>query len=175
MKFDIVMVCPPWKRYGVFRKRLIFGDLIPPKIRRELEAFEFIDHSLKNFTSPDHLVFVWAKKKNVNSYRSHMFLLGYRAHGSMTWVRPKWKIGSNKKTVEFLMIFSKGNMPLLPDEYVNIAESAFAKTVSDRLAKPLEAYKLLENEFPKLQKLQIYGWTKRPGWTVFHRNEEKIK
>ena len=175
MKFDIIMVCPPWKRYGVFRNRLIFGDIIPPKIRRELDAFEFIDHSLQNFTSPDHLVFVWAKKKNVNGYRSHMFQLGYRARGSMTWVRPKWKIGNNGKTVEFLMIFSKGNMPILTDEYMNMSEAVFTETIAERTAKPQEAYKLLEKEFPTLRKLQVYGWTDRPGWTVFHRNDDKIK
>ena len=175
MKFDIIMVCPPWKRYGVYRRRLILGDEIPPKIRRSLEAFEFIDHALRNFTSPDHMVFVWAKMKNATDYRAHMSMLGYQVRGSMSWVRPKWKTGSSEKTVELLMIFSKGKIPLLTDDYMNMTESSFTETVTDRIAKPQEAYKLLEKEFPDLRKLQVYGWTKRPGWSVFHRNDEKIK
>jgi N6-adenosine-specific RNA methylase IME4 len=175
MKFDIIMVCPPWKRYSVYSNRLILGDLIPPEIRRELEAFEFIDQALIDFASPDHMVFVWVKMKNATTYRTHMSRLGYRVRGSMTWIRPKWKIGSTEKTVEFLMIFSKGKIPVLSDEYLNMTESAFTETVSDKLEKPKEAYQLLEKEFPDLRKLQLYGWTDRPGWTVFHKNDDKIK
>jgi N6-adenosine-specific RNA methylase IME4 len=176
MKFDIVMICPPWKRWNTYRRRpIVLGDQIPPKIGRALEAFEFLEHSLGEFTSPDHMIFVWVTKKHSMDFREYLTRLGYQIRGSIMWVRPKWKSGGAQKTTEFLLIGSKGRIPVLSDEYMNIAESAFAGTVTNKLQKPKDAYELLENEFPRQRKLQLYGWTCRPGWTVFHKNDDKIK
>ncbi len=176
MKFDMVMVCPPWKRFGAYRRRpIILGDEIPPKTQRALEAFEFIEHTLRDFTSSDHMVYMWVNQKNVIDCRAYMSRLGYEMRGSIMWVRPKWKPGSYEKTVEFLLVGSKGKIPAFSNEYMNMIESAFTGMVTNRLAKPKDAYELLEMEFPGSRRLQLYGWTRRPGWTVFHRNDQKIK
>jgi N6-adenosine-specific RNA methylase IME4 len=174
MMFDIVMVCPPWKWFGIYRRRpIVLPDVIPPSIRRALEAFEFIEQSLRDFTASDHIAFVWVTSKKSMDGRAYMSSLGYQVRGSFMWVRPKWKPGSSEKTVEFLLICSKGKIPALSDEYMNRVESAFTGTVSHKSEKPQDTYELLENEFPNLRKLQLYGWTRRPGWTVLHRNEQK--
>jgi N6-adenosine-specific RNA methylase IME4 len=165
MKFNLIMVCPPWKRFNRFRTRgPCLPDNLPPKLQRSIEAFEFIQQILRDFTTDEHLVFIWVPGKYAMDYREYMARLGYTTRGSFIWVRPKWKSGSDEKTMEFLMVCHKGKMPQVSDHYVK-----------NRSAKPESAYKFLEEEFPWARKLQVYGNTKRPGWTVFHRNEEKIK
>jgi N6-adenosine-specific RNA methylase IME4 len=77
--------------------------------------------------------------------------------------------------MEFLLVGHKGEMPQVSDHYLKMADSHFTGTVKTRSAKPESAYEFLEAEFPFATKLQVYGYTKRAGWTVFHRNDEKIK
>lgn len=176
MKFNLIMVCPIWKRFNRFRKRgPCLPDNLPPKLQRSIEAFEFIQQILRDFTRDAHMVFVWVPGKYTLDCREYMTRLGYTTRGSFIWVRPKWKRGSDKKTMEFLMVCQKGEMPKLSDHYLKMADSHFPGTVKSRSAKPKSAYEFLEEEFPSATKLQIYGYTKRPGWTVFHRNDEKIK
>jgi N6-adenosine-specific RNA methylase IME4 len=176
MTFNLIMICPPWKHFNRFRTRsMILPDNIPPKLNRSIMAFEFIQQILRNFTRGDHLVFVWVPGKFTSDYREYMVRQGYTSHGSFMWIRPKWKMGSDKKTVEFLLVFHKGNMPKLSDHYIKMADSHFSGTVKSRSEKPESAYELLEEEFPMASKLQVYGYTNRPGWTVFHQNDDKIK
>lgn len=176
MNFNLIMVCPPWKRFTRFRTRgPCLPDNVPPKLNRAIEAFEFIQHILRDFTAHAHMVFVWVPGKYATDCREYMSRLGYTARGSFVWERPKWKRGSDKKTIEFLIVCHKGEMPQLSDRYLKMADSHFTGTVKNRLAKPESAYAFLEDEFPWAIKLQIYGWTTRPGWTVFHKNDKKIQ
>lgn len=176
MNFNLIMVCPPWKRFNRFRTRgPCLPDNLPPKLNRSIEAFEFIQHILRDFTADEHMVFVWVPGKYATDCREYMAHLGYTACGSFIWVRPKWKRGSDKETIEFLIVCHKGEMPQLSDRYLKMADSHFTGTVKNRSAKPESAYEFLEEEFPWAIKLQIYGWTTRPGWTVFHKNDKKIQ
>ncbi|GAC1310416.1 MAG: hypothetical protein NVSMB24_27600 [Mucilaginibacter sp.] len=73
------------------------------------------------------------------------------------------------------MVCHKGDISQVSDHYFNMEDSYLPGTVNNRSAKPESAYEFLEKEFPWAMKLQVYGWTKRPGWTVFHKNNEKIQ
>lgn len=176
MKFNLIMVCPPWKRFNRFRTRgPCLPDNLPPKLKRSIETFDFIQQILRDFTTAEHLVFIWVPGKYAMDCREYMTRLGYTTRGSFIWVRPKWKSGSDEKTMEFLMVCHKGKMPQVSDHYLKMTDSHFVGTVKNRSAKPESAYGFLDEEFPQAKKLQIYGCNKRPGWTVFHRNDEKIK
>lgn len=176
MKFNVIMLCPPWKRFNLFRTRgPCLPDNLPPRLQRSIEAFEFIQQILRDFTNEVHMVFVWAPGKYALDCREYMARMGYTIRGSFVWVRPKWKKGSGKKTMEFLLACHQGQMPQVSDHYLQMTDSHFPGTVKNRSAKPESAYEFLEKEFPCAMKLQIYGYTKRPGWTVFHRNEPNIK
>ena len=170
------MICPPWKWFNRFRTRgPCLPDNSPPKLQRSIQAFEFIQQVLRNFTADRHMVFVWVPGKYATDCREYMTRLGYATRGSFIWVRPKWQSGSDKKTMEFLMVCHKGEMPQVSDHYLKMTDSHFPGTVRKRLEKPESAYEFLEEEFPLATKLQVYGYTERPGWTVFHKNDHKIK
>ena len=176
MKFNLIMICPPWKRFNRFRTRgACLPDNLPPKLQRSIEAFEFIQQILSDFTTDNHMVFIWVPGKYAMDCRKYMARLGYTTRGSFLWVRPKWKRGSDKKTMEFLMVCHKGEMFHVSDHYLKMTDSHFPGTVKTRLEKPESAYEFLEEEFPRASKLQVYGHTNRSGWTVFHRNDIKLK
>ena len=176
MNFNLIMVCPPWKQFNRFRTRgPCLPDNLPPKLQKSIEAFEFIQQILRNLTAEKHMVFVWVPGKYAMDCREYMACLGYTIGGSFTWLRPKWKRGSDKKTIEFLMVCHKGEMYQVSDAYLKMEDSYFTGIVKKQTAKPESAYEFLEKQFPCATKLQVYGWTKRPGWTVFHKNDDKIQ
>jgi len=172
MKFSIVMICPPWKRYRKYR--LASGSMIdnlPGKMLRAWLAFRFIENGLSSFTSANHIALVWAASKNTEDCKAYMRKLSYELHGTMIWVRPRWKIGTAEKVAEYLMVFTKGNADDLPAVLKGKLETTFTQEVTKRCQKPADAYQFIDAVFPGIEKLQIYGQTTRPGWTVFHRNE----
>ncbi|MES2060432.1 MAG: MT-A70 family methyltransferase [Bacteroidota bacterium] len=176
MKFDLIMICPPWKLYNRYRTRgPCLPDNLPPQLQRSINAFEFIRQALWNFTADRHTVVVWVPSKQAVDCRKYMARLGYTVGGTFTWLRPRWQRGSDKKTMEYLMVCHKGDVCQVSLHFLNMEIPNFPGTVKKRSAKPASVYEFLEKEFPLASKLQVYGWTKRPGWTVLHRNDEKIK
>jgi hypothetical protein len=86
MNFNLIMVCPPWKRFDRFRTRaLILPDNLPPKLNRSIEAFEFIQQVLRNYTKGAHMIFVWVPGKYTSDCREYLTRLGYTTHGSFVW------------------------------------------------------------------------------------------
>ena len=175
MKFDVIMVCPPWKLFNRYRTRgPCLPDNLPPKLQRSIDAFEFIRQILWNFAADKHTVFVWVPTKYAMDCRQYMARLGYTVGGVFTWLRPKWKRGSNKKALEFLMVCHKGEVSQVSVHFLKMEDSDLPGTVRKQTAKPESAYEFLEKEFPWASKLQVYGRNRRPGWTVFHKNNKKI-
>jgi N6-adenosine-specific RNA methylase IME4 len=171
MKFNLIMVCPPWKHYNRYKTRgPILSDYLPPKLDRAMQAFEFIRDILRDFTTDEHIAAVWVPVNHAIACREYMIGLGYTAGGSFTWLRPNLKKFSERNRMEFLIIFYKGKMSQIADRYLQKADAHFTGMVKRRSAKPDNAYRFLEEEFFLANKLLVYGWTTRPGWTVFHKN-----
>ncbi len=171
MKHEVFMICPPWKQYRIYKRSPMFLiDNIPPKLLKALVAFRFMENCLNQLSSPDHVVFIWVTEKYTEECKDYMKHLGYEYHKYLIWHRPKWKRGSSKKVLEYLMVYYKGKMhaPVLP--FPDSLETPFTGRVKDRERKPADAYAMIEAMFPIRPKLQIYGFTHRTGWNVFHHN-----
>jgi N6-adenosine-specific RNA methylase IME4 len=174
MKCEVIMICPPWKQYRIYRRsHRILTDNIFPKMLKAMLAFQFLGECLEYLVSPDHVVFIWVTEKFTEECKDYMKRLGYQYHQYLIWHRPKWKRGASKEVFEYLMVYYKGTLPLRQITFPDPLKSPFTARVKNRKRKPADAYNLIESLFPNRSKLQIFGYTRRPGWNVIHHNNKK--
>jgi len=173
MRTEVFMVCPPWDHYRAYKRSAIWlMDNIPRKMMNAKEAFAFIADCLFKMSAPEHVVFIWVPNKFTEECRDYMKRLDYQYHQYYVWIRPKWKLGTTKQVAEYLMVFYKGKQP--PKiEFAETFAQPFTGKVKSRDQKPDDAYAMIEARFPYGDKLQVYGFTRRPGWDVCHRNLKK--
>ncbi|WP_158642797.1 MT-A70 family methyltransferase [Mucilaginibacter ginsenosidivorax] len=168
MKHEVIMICPPWKQYRIYRRsHKILTGTISPKMVKAMVAFQFLGDCLEYLTSPDHIVFIWVTEKFADDCRDYMKHLGYQYHQYLAWQRPKWKRGTSKEVLEYLMVYYKGALFSSAMTFPDPLKSPFTGRVKNRKYKPADAYALIESIFPNRSKLQVFGSTRRPGWNVF--------
>jgi len=171
MKHEVYMICPPWRQYRAYKQSQHWMmDNLPPKTLEAMKAFNFIRDCLNLSSSPDQMVFVWVTNKFTNDCRVFMKRLGYTYCNYLVWYRPKWKRGTAKMVLEYLMVFYKGRSlsPAVP--FPEPLTHAFKEKVKYKGEKPTGAYALIESMFPLRYKLQVFGLTTRPGWDLFSHN-----
>jgi N6-adenosine-specific RNA methylase IME4 len=152
---------------------MLMVDNIPPRMRKAMLVFGFLEDCLNQLISSDHIVFIWVTEKFTEECKDYMKRLGYEYHQYLIWYRPKWNRGSSKKVFEYLMIYYKGKLPLRQITFPDPLKSPFTAGVKNRKRKPADAYALIESLFPNRSKLQIWGYTRRPSWNVIHHNNHK--
>lgn len=172
MKYELIMACPPWKHFRSYRfAAASLSDQIPPKYQRALNAFGFVFDNLRELSTADHIFLVWAAGKHCADFKGDMEWREYRYHGAIPWVRPRWRPGSGEKTIEYLLVYSKGNIAELAGDAALQSPQGFTGKVRDRQHKPLDAYQWIDSLFPNRRKMQLYGADRHPGWTICHRTE----
>lgn len=174
MKHEVIMICPPWKQYRIYRRsHKILTDNISSKMMKAMLTFQFLGDCLEHLTSPDHIVFIWVTEKFTEECKDYMKCLGYQYHQYLLWHRPKWKRGASKEVLEYLMIYYKGALFSPAITFPDPLKSPFIGRVKDRGHKPADAYEMVETLFPIRAKLQVFGSTRCPGWNVFRHNGKK--
>jgi N6-adenosine-specific RNA methylase IME4 len=172
MKYELFMLCPPWKKYRLYkRSKLILTDSISSEMWRAIRAFDFLKSCLAELACNEHIVFVWVTDKFTEDCREYMGSLGYTFDRCLFWKRPKWKRGSMSEVFEYLMVFQKDGYKAPLRKYPDTLESPFSGKVRTRTEKPDDAYSLIEELYHARAKVQLFGSCRRPGWDLFHRND----
>jgi N6-adenosine-specific RNA methylase IME4 len=172
MKYELFMICPPWKQYRAYKKsNKILTDSIPPKIWRAIRAFNFIECCLTDVASKHHIVLVWVTEKFTEDCCEYMNRLDYQYDTYLIWKRAKWKRSNTGEVFEYLFVFQKDGYWPPKSAFPEPLASPFTGKVKHRNQKPEDAYAMIEELYPTRAKVQIFGNCMRRGWDVFHRND----
>lgn len=172
MKYELFMICPPWKQYRVYkRSHKILSDSLPPKMWRAIRAFNFIETCLADLALQEHVIMVWVTGKFTEECDEYMARLGYRYDAYLLWKRPKWKRGSATQVFEYLMVYQKDGYKTPVRNFPDPLEAPFTGKVKFRGQKPEDAYAFVETLYPTRAKVQLFGSCRRPGWDIFSRND----
>ncbi|MFD2146290.1 hypothetical protein [Mucilaginibacter antarcticus] len=172
MRYELFMICPPWKQFRAYkRSNKILTDSIPPKMWRALRAFNFMECCLSELASNELVVFVWVTEKFTEDCREYMSHLGYKYDTYLMWKRPKWKRCTAVEVFEYLFVFHKDGYWPPKGDFPDPLASPFTGKVKHRGEKPEDAYALLEKLYPTRVRIQLFGSCSRRGWDVFHRNK----
>ena len=131
---------------------------------------EIIDlHSdvFNRLTNKKHNVFMWTIDKYLIDAEQFMNKLGYTRHARIIWDKVTGQ--ATAFTVRFsheylLWFYKKGNI-LMPDKDMRGKYSdVIREQVKRHSQKPEAAYKMLEDMFPDVTKLELFARNQRDGW-----------
>ena len=179
-KYEIVYSDPPWrqKKGGLRKSR-------PNQIREldystmSLEDIQtFHNDFLKNNTSENHTVFMWAIDKFLPETEKMMAELGYKLHARMVWdkengVAPAFTV---RYTHEYLLWYYKSPMMKIATDQRGKFKTCFREKSTKHSKKPTVAYEMIEKLYPEARKIELFARNERVGWDCFGNEvvEKKI-
>lgn len=168
-KYSIIYADPPWqKKKGGLRKSR-------PNQSRELDYETISIEKIKEIlsvvkTEERHNFFVWTIDEFLWDCEKMMNELGYSLHCRMIWdkengVAPAFTI---RYSHEYLLWFYKKGKMLKP---VSEMRGKFTTVLREKSTKhskkPEYAYKMLENMFPEVKKIELFARNTREDWDSF--------
>lgn len=167
------MINPKWSQYKDYKMaKMNLSESIPQEEIRAMRAFHFLEECLRDLSYPNHILFVWVTEYYVQDCCSYMNRLGYRYYARFIWTN---KPANVQPAREYLLMYYKGNFLPFTINFSGPLKLTFTGSVKTQKCKPAAAYSMIDAFYPYWSKLQLFGWTRRPGWSVFHQNEKKYK
>jgi N6-adenosine-specific RNA methylase IME4 len=163
MKFEVLMIVPPWNLFRTYsRSYFHLTDRIPGKMFRATAAFGFLEECLRTMSKPDHVVLVWVRDRYLEDCKYYFNSLGYRYDRLFIWTGPRKSKGS-KRSCEYLLQFQKGAGIIARMPAPEPSSIVFSGSAGKRKGKPDQAYAIVETRYPACAKIQLFGNLRRPG------------
>jgi N6-adenosine-specific RNA methylase IME4 len=167
------MINPQWSLYKDYKMaKMNLSESIPPEEIRAMRSFHFLEDCLRDLSFPNHILFVWVTEYYMQDCCGYMNRLGYRYYARFIWAK---KAANAQPAREYLKMYYKGIFLPFTINFSGPFKLMFTGSVKTQESKPAAAYKMIDDFYPYWSKLQIFGWTRRPGWSVFHQNDKKLK
>ena len=176
MQYKVIMISPDWQLYHIYKlSKLNLSESIPSEEIRAMTSFHFLEDCLRELSFPNHVLFVWIMEEDLDNCNDYMNRLGYRYYAQFTWAKFSGNADQTAFGSEYLLMYYKGTFLPFTISAKTPLKLVFTGKVNTRKNKPADAYNLIDGLYPCWSKLQIFGWTKRPGWSIFHQNEKLYK
>lgn len=163
-EYDIIYADPPWKqKKGGIRK-------CRPNQKRnldyetiELKDIEDIIRGVKK--SENHILFIWTidkflieTEKMFNDYRLHARIIWDKGNG----IAPAFTV---RYTHEYLLWFYKEKMIPINKDFRGKYTTILREKSRKHSQKPISAYEMIENLYPKQSKIELFARNRREGWS----------
>lgn len=153
-KFDVVYADPPWK-YNV-KLRGTAEDYYDTMSIKEIK-------DVKPPTSENAVLFLWATNPMLQDALELMRHWGFEYKTNIVWIKNKITTGFYVRGQhELLLIGIKGDAH--PPQQSNRKSSVIMAPISKHSEKPKEVYKIIEEMYPDLSKIEMFARDKREGW-----------
>lgn len=177
-RYDIIYTDPPWPQTKSNLRKT------RPNQRKNLDYQTCDISEIKHIHSialalcnAKHNVFMWTIDKYLHDAEEMMLDLGYRLHARMIWdkkngIAPAFTV---RFAHEYLLWFyRKGNM-LMPDKALRGKYTTVMREPSTiHSVKPLAAYVMIEQLFPRSGKLELFARNCRDGWDCWGNELERL-
>lgn len=170
-KYSIIYTDPPWQQTKGGAKKVRPNSSGKP-LDYQVMSMGYIKalHGLilPTITEKKHNVFMWTIDKYLHETEWMMEELGYRLHARIIWDKcngpnPAYTLRFSNEYL--LWFYQKGNI-LMPCDNMRGKYTTVIREQSQRphSKKPIAAYEMFENMFPRTKKLEMFARNKREGW-----------
>ena len=160
-KYALVLADPPWKYNFISTPGRRIENQYPTMTNEELAV-----HPIQDSFADDCLMFMWSPSPKLEDALELLRAWGFQFISSGVWVKDKIGMGFYfRQQHEFILIGRRGDPPkALPETLVS---SVFDARRTAHSVKPTALHEMLEEQFPALPKLELFGRTEREGWAVW--------
>lgn len=167
-KYDVIYTDPAWKQTkGNTRKcRPNQGKELDYKTL-DMEDIKLIHEQAIKLCNEKHNIFMWTIDKYLHETEQMMKELGYELHARMIWdkengIAPAFTVRFSHEYL--LWFYKKGNMLMPCTEMRGKYTTVLREQSTKHSKKPICAYEMIENMFPKAAKLEMFARNYREGW-----------
>lgn len=162
--YDIILADPPWKYDADMDHSRSIENHYPT-----MEIEEICD--LQPPCAKDAALFLWATAPKMNEALRVMERWGFKYTTQAVWV--KNHIGCGwwfRNRHELLLVGRRGGIKCPEPEYR--VDSVIEEPRGEHSEKPERVYRIIENAYPNLRKLELFSRKPRAGWTAWGHNAE---
>lgn len=166
--YDIFYSDPPWKQSkgNLRRCRPNQGRSLDYQTC-SLDEIKDIHKKALTHCADKHNVFMWTIDKYLHDTEQMMKELGYELHARFVWdkengVAPAFTV---RFAHEYLLWFYKKGKMLMPVKETRGKYTTILREQSTKHSKkPVCAYEMIEDMFPKTRKIEMFARNERNGW-----------
>jgi N6-adenosine-specific RNA methylase IME4 len=164
-KFDLLVLDPPWnygREYDPESSRV--ANPYPEMTTEEIKAIELPNKD-------DSIIWLWTTQQFIQDAFSVLNHWGYSYKGILTWNKKKMGMGHwFRMQCEFCLLGIKGN-PLWD---VKDMRDIIEEPRREHSRKPDLFYKMIDEKFEYLSKIEYFSREKRDGWFVYGNDVNKF-
>lgn len=159
--FQVIYADPPWKYE--------FSKSDSRKIENQYPTMELKDIQnlpVKELSAEDSVLFLWVTSPKLEEGLSVIKAWGFQYVTNAMWDKKSMGMGYYfRQQHEILLIGKKGNLPLpKPEDRVS---SVISVRRREHSSKPDVIYEILEKMYPNRTRVELFGRSKRVGWTTW--------
>jgi N6-adenosine-specific RNA methylase IME4 len=165
-QYGLLYVDPPWKYddNSIDPTRRIENQY-PTMDVDEIRTFADVDgRTVEDLAAKNSILYLWSTVPKLEEALSVMQAWGFEYRSGAVWVKDIPGMGYFfRQRHELLLVGVKGE-PVLPAEDVR-RDSVFEfPRSSEHSKKPDAVYSMLDEQYPKVPKIEIFARTERPDW-----------
>lgn len=167
-KYDLILADPPWKNNKGGKKKArpnTSGDIFDYPT---LSMGEIKLHLLRaqNLCEDNHILFLWTIDKYLYEAETLAKQLGYKLHARMIWNKVTGIPAAYTVRYghEYLLYMYYGKFIPVDKKSRGKYHTVFTEKVRKHSQKPDISYKIINDYYPNLRKLELYARREVNGW-----------
>jgi N6-adenosine-specific RNA methylase IME4 len=167
-QIELFVVDPPWpvKKGGLREVRPNQGRELDYQTLSVSEIFTILDDKVFTLATLPHLVFLWTVEKFLLEAEEAMLERGYKRHCRLVWDKlngpcPGFTV---RFSHEYLIWFYKPKLIPVAKTKIGKYLTIFQERAREHSRKPDIAYRMLNQMYPSLTKMDVFSREQRRGW-----------
>lgn len=177
-KYNLIYADPPWKQSKGGKKRGHENSSGCPLDYPVCSLSEIKGHlqQADALTPGNAILFLWTIDKYLFAAQEIAESLGYKLHARMIWDKVNGipAAFTVRYGHEYLLYMYKGKFTPVAIEQRGKIHTVFREKSRKHSQKPDIAYRIIEQLYPDLNKIELYARTQRKGWDCWGNETNKF-
>ena len=168
-QYEIILADPPWKYpEGGVQMDYEAREWYKPM---ELDEIKAMGVELEGIIAEDAALYLWTTSTHLEGALAVMKDWGFEYHSLWAWDKERSGLGPRcLHQMEYLLLCTRGSFPPPPEGTLRI--NLFRGNTGKHSKKPVALYEMIEEQYPRATKLELFARQARAGWDTWGNEAE---